>query len=194
MEVAPKGLFSAKTCFFFSINPLEYAKLHDVDKAISAEVQYARYLMAKWSTGRTPGIEERTSKWEQALSKPPQRPIKRKTTDSLFLLAIVTTLDSIKACAESVSGVLQVRLPEISSRVAACGLVKYMFVDNKNARVFSILISHNDIYSYDTSALTWFTFKALTYGAFTKHHRIVYAPRPLGYYVKKPKGSITNHL
>ncbi|KAH3727885.1 hypothetical protein DPMN_053831 [Dreissena polymorpha] len=70
MEVAPKGLFSAKTCIFFSINPLEYAKLHDVEKEISAEAQYARYLMAKWSTGRTPGIEERTSKWEEALSKP----------------------------------------------------------------------------------------------------------------------------
>ncbi|KAH3819933.1 hypothetical protein DPMN_121677 [Dreissena polymorpha] len=83
MEVATKGLFSAKTCFFFSVTPLEFAKLHDVDKEISAEAQYARYLMAKWSTGRTPGIEERTSKWEQALSKPPQRPIKRKTTDSV---------------------------------------------------------------------------------------------------------------
>ncbi|KAH3727876.1 hypothetical protein DPMN_053822 [Dreissena polymorpha] len=109
MEVAPKGLFSAKTCIFFSINPLEYAKLHDVDKEISAEVQNARYLMAKWSTGRTPGIEERTSKREEALSKP-QRPIKRKATHSLFLLAIVTTLYSIKAFAESVSEVLQVRL------------------------------------------------------------------------------------
>ncbi|KAH3826197.1 hypothetical protein DPMN_128093 [Dreissena polymorpha] len=109
MEVAPKGLFSAKACFFFSINPLEYAKLHDVNKEISDEAQYARYLMAKWSTGRTPGIEERTSKWEEALRQP-QRPSKRKATNSLFLIAIVTTLDSIKTFAESVFGVLQVRL------------------------------------------------------------------------------------
>ncbi|KAH3778281.1 hypothetical protein DPMN_179736 [Dreissena polymorpha] len=50
MEVAPKGLFSAKTCFFFSINPLEYAKLQDVDKEILAKAQYARYPMARWST------------------------------------------------------------------------------------------------------------------------------------------------
>ncbi|KAH3854664.1 hypothetical protein DPMN_097210 [Dreissena polymorpha] len=84
MKIAPRGLFSAKTCFFFSINPLEYVKLHDVDNETSAEAQYARYLMAKWSTRRTPGIEERTSKWEEALSKPPQRPIQRKATDSPF--------------------------------------------------------------------------------------------------------------
>ncbi|KAH3817810.1 hypothetical protein DPMN_119365 [Dreissena polymorpha] len=85
IEVAPRGIFSSKTCFFFSINPLVYAKLHCVDKKISAEAHCARYRMAKWSTGRTQGIEERTSKWEEALSKPPQRPIKRKATDSLFL-------------------------------------------------------------------------------------------------------------
>ncbi|KAH3836997.1 hypothetical protein DPMN_110375 [Dreissena polymorpha] len=82
--------------------------------------------MAKWSTGRTPGIEERTSKWEEALSKPPQRPVKRKATDSLFLLAIVITLDSIKAFAESVSGVLQVRLSRniFTDRRAMDNLIK----------------------------------------------------------------------
>jgi len=137
MEHAPKGLFSTKTCFYFSINPLEYSKLHDVDKEMSPEVQYARYLMAKWSTGRSPGIEERTGTWEEALNKslprqllnkppprqllnkspprqllnkPPPHHLKRKATDSLFLLAIVITLDSIKVFAESVSDVFQIRL------------------------------------------------------------------------------------
>ncbi|KAH3823808.1 hypothetical protein DPMN_125630 [Dreissena polymorpha] len=70
MEHAPKGLFSTKTCFYFSINPLEYSKLHGMDKEMSPEVQYARYLMAKWSTGRSLGIKERTGKWEEALNKP----------------------------------------------------------------------------------------------------------------------------
>ncbi|KAH3874600.1 hypothetical protein DPMN_037847 [Dreissena polymorpha] len=146
MEHAPKGLFSTKTCFYFSINPLEYSKLHDVDKEMSPEVQYARYLMAKWSTGRSPGIEERTCTWEAALNKPPPRQLlnkppprqllnkpsprqllnkspsrqllnkltphhlKLKATDSLFLMAIVITLDSIKVFAESVSDVFQIRL------------------------------------------------------------------------------------
>ncbi|KAH3795111.1 hypothetical protein DPMN_148656 [Dreissena polymorpha] len=143
MEHAPKGLFSTKTCFYFSINPLEYSKLHGVE--MSPVVQYVRYLMAKWSTGRSPGIEERTGTWEEALNKPscttlnkppprqllnkppprqllnkspprqllnkpPPHHLKRKATDSLFILAIVITLDSIKVFAESVSDVFQIRL------------------------------------------------------------------------------------
>ncbi|KAH3823263.1 hypothetical protein DPMN_125062 [Dreissena polymorpha] len=131
--------------------------------------------MAKWSTGSSPGIEERTGTWEEALNKsscttqrpalydsqrpvmhdsttrptrindpscttidkstprqllnkplphqllnksplsqllnkPPPHHLKRKATDSLFLLAIVITLDSIKVFAESVSDVFQIRL------------------------------------------------------------------------------------
>ncbi|KAH3701648.1 hypothetical protein DPMN_076638 [Dreissena polymorpha] len=66
--------------------------------------------MAKWSTGRTLSIEERTSKWEVALSKHPQIPLKRKATDSLLLLAIAITLDSIKHLPNFFSGVFQVRL------------------------------------------------------------------------------------
>ncbi|KAH3862437.1 hypothetical protein DPMN_025404 [Dreissena polymorpha] len=46
----------------------------------------------------------------QLLNKPPPHHLKRKATDSLFLLAIVITLDSIKVFAESVSDVFQIRL------------------------------------------------------------------------------------
>ncbi|KAH3882540.1 hypothetical protein DPMN_006481 [Dreissena polymorpha] len=107
MANAPKGLFSSRICFFFSVNPLKYVQIHDVDGNLSPESQYARYLMSKCSTGRKPGIEERICKLEEALKK---RPPKRKATDSLYLLVITITFDSIKAFAESAAGIFQVRL------------------------------------------------------------------------------------
>ncbi|KAH3701706.1 hypothetical protein DPMN_076698 [Dreissena polymorpha] len=75
--------------------------------------------MAKWSTGRTLSIEERTSKWEVALSKHPQIPLERKATDSLLLIAIFITLDSTKHLPNLFLEYSKFVLPETSSLIAA---------------------------------------------------------------------------
>ena len=92
----PKHILSTRSAFYFSRAPRAFMDAHDVSDFDSEEASYARYLITKWATGRSPGISSWLEGWDLGKTKKP----KRKAPKDLLTMVIVNLVlvyDSVKA-------------------------------------------------------------------------------------------------
>jgi hypothetical protein len=95
VQEAPKGLFTTRTAFYFALEPHKYIKDHKPECYDDVISVYARDLVTKWSTGRTPGVTKWLEGWQ--LAKGPANSSVKRPSTSLELIDVIMSPREIKA-------------------------------------------------------------------------------------------------